>query len=126
VSHHVLRHGGPSHLDPQHAEFRLDSGRAPERVGCRHAPDQAPEFRRNRGPTGNAASAEPSPVIPEPSAPPAHHGLGADEDQGFPHLQLERLPRAEQIEDVVEESPQDHKHRGILQRTPRRRDAPLS
>ena len=53
----------------------MDAGRAPERIGKAHLPDQLPNFERHLGPAGSP-SRLPAPKAAESGTMPSYNRLG--------------------------------------------------
>lgn len=98
VARHVSRDRGLADIDAELQKFAVDSWRASERVGFRHAANQSADIRRNGRPT--APPAFPDPEEPEALTVPGEDRLRLDDSDGC----------APVIPDLREPDPQHGRH----------------
>jgi len=82
-SSQVARHRSFRKLDAEFEQFAVDAGRSPFGILCRQTPNERARLLRHFGPP-SAANRSPTPIAPETSAMPAHHGLGLHDEQCIP------------------------------------------
>ena len=78
----VLGHGCLADFDTELQQLSVDAWRTPKWVGHRHLSDQLSCHSRHPRSSRPSIPALPSPVVPEPAAMPANHGLGLDYVEG--------------------------------------------
>src|SRR5215468_12145725 len=79
---HVFGHTGLADGDAQFEQLTMDVGRAPQRVGAAHLPDQIADFAGDRRSTWFAAAHFPGPEQAKALAMPRDDGLRPDDGQG--------------------------------------------
>ena len=64
-----------------HPKLTNDAGCSPERIRCRHAPDEIADFSRDSGAAGFPCPTQLPPILPELPSAPGEDGLGPDDHQ---------------------------------------------
>jgi len=85
VFHSIFRHGLFRDIEPEEAQFRLDSGRTPKRVLARDAADQLPNLFVDRR-TADRRFRLPAPIETEAFSMPFDDRIGFNNDQRFPPI----------------------------------------
>jgi hypothetical protein len=74
---------GPlGYLDPQLLQLAMDSGRAPERIGCGHVDDKGLDLGVDGWPAPGGPAGELGPVLAEALTLPPHHGVWRHDHEG--------------------------------------------